>query len=111
MIGQTISHYRIVEKLGEGGVGVVYKAEDLNLKRPIALKFLAAHLLGDEEVKERFRREAEAAAALHHPNICTVHETHEAEGQAFIEGESLDTRISSSPLKLNKAIEIATQAA
>ena len=86
MIGATIAHYRITEKLGEGGMGVVYKAEDTKLDRTVALKFLAAHLLNDEEAK--------AAAALDHPNICTVYEIGEAEGKtflsmAFIEGEPL----------------------
>ena len=116
MIGQTISHYKITEKLGEGGMGVVYKAEDTNLKRPVALKFLAAHLLGDEEVKARFQREAEAAAALNHPNICTVHEIAEANGRtfiamAFIEGEPVEKKIEAGPLKLKDALDIAIQTA
>jgi serine/threonine protein kinase len=73
-VGQSISHYRVVQKLGEGGMGVVYKAEDTNLGRTVALKFLAAHLLESEEHKQRFLREAKATASLDHPNICMVHE-------------------------------------
>ena len=116
MVGTTISHYKILEKLGEGGMGVVYKAEDTNLKRPVALKFLAAHLLGDEEIMARFRREAEAAAGLNHPNICTVHEIAEANGRtfiamAFLEGEGLDKKIEAGPLKLKDALDIAIQTA
>ena len=116
MVGQTISHYRIVEKLGEGGMGVVYKAEDTTLERTVALKFLAQHLLNDEEAKERFLREAKAAAALDHPNICTVYEINEVDGKtfiamAFLEGESLEDRIAQGPLSLKDALEIARQAA
>ena len=116
MIGQTISHYKITEKLGEGGMGVVYKAEDTKLKRPVALKFLSPHLLSDAEAKERFIREAQAAAALNHPNICTVHKIDEAGGRtfivmAFLEGASLDTKIEAGPLKLNEALDFAIQTA
>ena len=84
MVGTTISHYRITEKLGEGGMGVVYKAEDTKLKRTVALKFLAAHLLNDEETNVRFHREAEAAAALTHSNIAVIYDIDESDGQSFI---------------------------
>ena len=116
MIGSTISHYEITEKLGEGGMGVVYKAQDTSLDRPVALKFLAAHLVADEDVRKRFEREAKAAAALNHPNICTVHEIAEDNGRtfiamAFLEGEALDKKIEAGPLTLKDALAIGTQTA
>ncbi len=112
MIGKTISHYKILEKLGEGGMGVVYKAEDIRLKRTVALKFISPQALGSEEDKSRFIHEARAAASLSHPSICTVHEIDEFEGQSFIsmefiKGHSLKDRIESGPIKLEEALDLA----
>ncbi len=114
MVGQNISHYRVLQKLGEGGMGVVYKAEDLKLERPVALKFLAAHALEDPEHKTRFVREAKAAARLDHQNICPVYEIDEADGQtflamAYLEGQTLKDKIAERPLKLEEALDIAIQ--
>ncbi len=117
MIGQTISHYKILAKLGEGGMGVVYKAEDLKLKRPVALKFLPPELTRDDEAKKRFMHEAEAASALQHHNICTIHEIDEMpDSQIFIamdcyDGETLKERIARGPLPVAEAVDIARQIA
>ena len=113
VIGQTISHCKITEKLGEGGMGVVDRAEDTSLDRSVALKFLAPHLVQDTEIRKRFELEAKAAAALNHPNIRTGHEIAEDNDRtfiamAFLEGEGLDKKIESGPLKLKGALETAT---
>ena len=116
MIGQTISHYKITAKLGEGGMGVVYKAEDTRLDRIVALKLLAQDLMRDEENRKRFLREAKAAAGINHPNVCTVHEISDFEGRDFlaleyIDGETLDAKIAGGPLKVEEALTIARQVA
>ena len=116
MIGSTISHYKVLSEVGRGGMGVVYKAEDLKLKRTVALKFPPIDKLASEEEKARFLREAEAAAALNHPNICTVYEIGEAEGHTFIamefvEGQSVKDRVRARPAPLDEALDIAIQAA
>ena len=116
MIGQTISHYRVLDKLGEGGMGVVYKAEDETLGRPVALKFLAGHLLNDDEAKQRFLREAKSAAAITHPNICHVYEVGEDGGKTFLamtylKGETLEERIAKGPLPLKDALDLGRQVA
>jgi serine/threonine protein kinase/Flp pilus assembly protein TadD len=116
MIGETVSHYNILEKIGEGGMGVVYKAADTKLKREVALKFMPAHATQFPEFKKRFILEAQAAAALDHPNICVVHEIQEGKDSpfivmAYIKGQSLKEKISSGPLSQEEAVDITAQVA
>ena len=116
MIGTTISHYKVISELGRGGMGVVYKAEDTKLNRVVALKVLSPHMMGSEDDRARFYREARAAAALHHPNIATVFEIDEHDdapfiAMEFIDGPSLDEYIARGPLPLDEVIDIAAQVA